>query len=187
MPMTKLMAIYVQVLLCIFALGIFGYLFLILRRSRAMPARLVERFTEAVGKRRYQEAFEMARKDSSFVAKVFTAGMGRLQYSLDEARKVSARATDVYSHNFKTLSTYLPTLATVGAMIAAFGGQGADVESSPIAAWNLILAVTLVIPSMLGHAFLMNRIARLSFDVESLADDLLTQMYHASRRSSSTT
>jgi biopolymer transport protein ExbB len=182
---TKMIAINVEALLCIFAGGIFAYLFLILRIERAIPPRFVEAFTEAINQRRFKEAFDMARSDSSFLAKVLVNGMARLQFGIEEGRRISSRAAEVYSQNYKTLSTYLPTVSTIAAMIGVFGGQSAD-ANDPIATWKLILAVALIIPSMLGHAFLMNRITSLFFEVDMVSDDLLTQMYHNSKKTPST-
>jgi biopolymer transport protein ExbB len=50
-----------------------------LRMSSAIPAGFVDEFTDTVNKRKFKEAFDMARNDSSFLGRVLTAGMGRLQ------------------------------------------------------------------------------------------------------------
>ncbi|MGH7169460.1 MAG: hypothetical protein ACRELG_04185, partial [Gemmataceae bacterium] len=51
-----------------------------LRMGLAIPPGFVEEFTDTVNKRRFKEAFEMAKEDGSFLGRVMTTGMGRLQY-----------------------------------------------------------------------------------------------------------
>ena len=81
--------------ICLVALVVL--LFLDLRMSAAVPAGFVDEFTDTVNKRKFKEAFDMARNDPSFVGRVLTAGMGRLRM----AKKLStlARAT-ASSRNF---------------------------------------------------------------------------------------
>ena len=64
-------------------------LFLDLRMTAAIPAGFVDEFTDTVNKRKFKEAFEMARNDPSFLGRVLTAGMSRLQYGLEDAREAA--------------------------------------------------------------------------------------------------
>ena len=57
-----------------------------LRMSAAIPPGFVDEFTDTVNKRKFKEAFDMARNDTSFLGQVLTAGMSRLQYGLEDAR-----------------------------------------------------------------------------------------------------
>ena len=45
-----------------------------------------------------------------------------------------------------------------------------------------LLGVALAVPAIFCHALFRNRLIRLSMDTSNVADDLLTQMYHNSRR-----
>ena len=62
-------------------------LILDLRMNSAIPAGFVDEFTDTVNKRKFKEAFDMARNDPSFLGQVLTAGMSRLQYGLEDARE----------------------------------------------------------------------------------------------------
>ena len=42
--------------------------------------------------------------------------------------------------------------------------------------------VALALPAIFCHAFFRNRLIRISMDSANIADDLLTQMYHNSRK-----
>jgi biopolymer transport protein ExbB len=45
-----------------------------------------------------------------------------------------------------------------------------------------LLGVALSVPAIFFHAFFRNRLVRISMDVSNVADDLLTQMYHNSKK-----
>jgi biopolymer transport protein ExbB len=45
-----------------------------------------------------------------------------------------------------------------------------------------LLGVALSVPAIFCHAFFRNRLIRMSMDTSNIADDLLTQMYHNSRK-----
>ena len=49
----------------------------------------MDEFTDTVNKRKFKEAFDMARNDPSFLGRVLTAGMSRLQYGLEDAREAA--------------------------------------------------------------------------------------------------
>ena len=54
-------------------------LILDLRMTSAIPPGFVDEFTDTVNKRKFKEAFDLARNDPSFLGRVLTAGMSRLQ------------------------------------------------------------------------------------------------------------
>ena len=60
-----------------------------LRMDVAIPPGFVEEFTDTVNKRKFKEAFDMARNDPSFLGQVLTAGMSRLQYGIEDAREAA--------------------------------------------------------------------------------------------------
>jgi biopolymer transport protein ExbB len=45
-----------------------------------------------------------------------------------------------------------------------------------------LLGIGLSVPAIFCHAFFKNRLTRLSMDTANIADDLLTQMYHNSKK-----
>src|SRR5205814_7869692 len=45
-----------------------------------------------------------------------------------------------------------------------------------------LLGIGLSVPAIFCHAFFRNRLIRISMDASNIADDLLTQMFHNSKR-----
>jgi biopolymer transport protein ExbB len=171
-----------------------------LRMTAAIPPSFVEEFTDTVNKRRFKEAFEMAKEDGSFLGRVMTTGMSRLQYGIDDAREAAFNMVESVKAGKDQLITYLATIGTLGPMLGLVGtvwgmilsfmelGRGGSPNPAKLAdGISHALVVTLVgialsVPAIFCHAFFRNRLIRISMDVGNIADDLLTQMYHNSRK-----
>ncbi len=173
-----------------------------LRMGVAVPPHFVDDFTELVNKRQFKQAFEACRSDNSFLARVLTAGMGRLQYGIEDSRDASENMVDSVRAGKDQLINYLGTIGTLGPMLGLVGtvfgmilsfmelSSGGTPRPEKLAdGISHALVVTLLgigisVPAIFCHAFFKNRLTRISMDTSNLADDLLTQMYHNSRRSS---
>lgn len=172
-----------------------------LRLVNSVPPQFVEEFTDTVNKRKFKEAYELARGNGSFLGHVLTAGMSRLQYGIEDARYAAMNTVDSVKAGKEQLITYLATIGTLGPMLGLVGTvfgmilsfmamsvPGATPKPDELAKGiSHALVVTLIgiglsVPAIFCHAFFRNRLIRISMDTSTLADDLLTQMYHNSRK-----
>jgi biopolymer transport protein ExbB len=173
-----------------------------LRMSVSVPPEFVEDFTETVNKRQFKQAFDMARADTSFLARVLTAGMGRLQYGLEDAREAALNMTESTKAGKDNLITYLATIGTLGPMLGLVGTVYGMIKTFMVMASHTTSApkaselaegisealvitffgIAISIPAIFCHAFFRNRLIRIAMDSSNMADDLLTQMYHHSKR-----
>jgi biopolymer transport protein ExbB len=189
-------------IILVISLGLVALIVLLamdLRLNVAIPPDFVEEFTDTVNKRRFKEAFDLAKNDTSFLARVLTAGMGRLQYGLDDAREVVGNTVESIKAGKEHLITYLATIGTLGPLIGLVGTVYGmilafmELQQTNINAGKLasaishalvltLLGVALSVPAIFCHAFFRNRLIRISNDTGTIADDLLTQMYHNSRK-----
>src|SRR5215472_12612008 len=92
-----------------------------LRMAAAIPPSFVEEFTDTVNKRRFKEAFEMARQDNSYLAKVLSVGMARLQYGIEDAREAAMNTVESIKASKEQLITYLATIGTLGPLFGLVG------------------------------------------------------------------
>src|SRR5580765_5404131 len=92
-------------------------LLLDLRLGEAVPPAFVEEFTEMVNKRQFKQAYELCRTESSFVARVLTAGMGRLQYGIEDAREAMAMMSDSVKAGKDSWISYLGIIGTLGPLL----------------------------------------------------------------------
>jgi biopolymer transport protein ExbB len=171
-----------------------------LRMGVSVPTHFVDDFTDLVNKRQFKQAFELCKTDNSFLARVLTAGMGRLQYGIEDARECSRNMTDSVRAGKEQLISYLGTIGTLGPMIGLVGtvygmimafmelSQGGTPRPEKLADGIshalvvTLLGVAIAVPAIFCHALFKNRLTRISMDAANLSDDLLTQMYHNSRR-----
>jgi biopolymer transport protein ExbB len=174
------------------------------RMGDSVPPAFVEEFTEIVNKRKFKEAYELAKNDNSFLARVLSAGMARLQYGIEDARDTATNTVESIKSGKEQLTTYLATIGSLGpllglvgtvySMVGAFREMATDPNIKPAVMAGILshgLVVTMVgialaVPAIFAHAFFRNRITRISIETASVADDLLTQMYHNSKPRAST-
>jgi biopolymer transport protein ExbB len=176
------------------------WLLLDLRVTSMLPTEFIETFEEALNKRKYKDAFELAKADGSMLGRVMTAGMTRLQHGLQEARD----AAGAMIHNLKsrkdhllayvaiigTLGPLIGLVGTVSGMIESFaelGGGGTPKPAELAKGISHALNATLVgiflsCMAIPAYSFYRNRLSRITNDLSLMVDDLLTQMYHSSRR-----
>ena len=174
-------------------------LILDLRGGSAIPAGFVDEFTDIVNKRKFKEAFDMAKNDPSFLGRVLTAGMGRLQYGLEDAREAALNTLESIKSDKDQKNNYTAVIATLGPLLGLVGTVFGMIEAfmelatgdaKPARLADGIshaLSVTLVgvaiaVPAIAMNTFFRNRITQVSLDVSHVADDLLTQMYHNSKK-----
>jgi biopolymer transport protein ExbB len=184
----------------IWLIAICVLLFLDLRMQNAIPTGFVDEFTDIVNKRKFKEAYDMARGDPSYLGRVLTSGMSRLQYGLEDAREAALNTLESIKSDKDSKNNYTAVIASMGPMLGLVGtvfgmigafmelGSGGTPNPSKLAE-NVAhaLAVTLVgiaisVPAIAFNAFFKNRITKLTMDVGHIADDLLTQMYHNSKK-----
>jgi biopolymer transport protein ExbB len=181
-------------------------LLLDLRLGEAVPPSFVEEFTEMVNKRQFKQAFELCRTETTFIARVLTAGMGRLQYGIEDAREAMSMMNDSVKAGKDAWNSYLGVIGTLGpllglvgtvsGMIGAFrklgeakGAPKADVLAGEIshALVVTLVGVAIACPAIFFFTFFKNRLTNISVNVSNLADDLLTQMYHNSKKTGGAT
>lgn len=172
-----------------------------LKLNEAMNPDFVSEFTGLVNKRQFKQAFELCKNDSSFLARVMTAGMGRLQYGIEDAREAMMGMVETIKAGKEGLISYLASIGTLGpmlglvgtvsGMIGAFYKLGASEKAANpqelAGEISHALVVTLVgvavsVPAIFFFSFFKNRLTSIAHHTGNLADDLLTQMYHNSKK-----
>ncbi|MFM7149557.1 MAG: MotA/TolQ/ExbB proton channel family protein [Gemmataceae bacterium] len=174
-----------------------------LRMDAAVPPAFVEEFTDTVNQRQFRQAYDLAREDQSFVARVLTAGMARLQYGIEDAREASFSMLESVKAGKEQLIVYLATIGTLGPLLGLVGtvfgmilsfmtlSSGSQINAQQLAddishaLVITLLGIGLSVPAIFCHAFFKNRLIRITHDAGTVADDLLTQMYYNSRKSGS--
>lgn len=172
-----------------------------LRMSTVVPPSFVEQFTALVNGRKFKEAFELARGDKSLLGRVMTGGMSRLQYGLEDARDAAMNTLDNLKSSKDQLNNYIAVTGSLGPLIGLVGTvygmiisfkvlahSSSGVNASALAGGIshalviTMLGIGLAVPAVFFNTYFKNRITQITLDVLNLADDLLTQMYHLSKK-----
>ncbi len=164
------------------------------RRENFMPTALIEAFDQRLQAKDYQGAYELAKKDDSFLGKILAGFMSKLSKGYDEAmegmQEVAEDETLALDHKVSIISLVgttapmLGLLGTVQGMVQAFAVIAASTESPK--PWklaegiNMALVTTLeglvvAIPAIIGFSLIKNRQARLQYDAGNVAEGLVSR------------
>ncbi len=171
------------------------------RRDNMLPVALIEQFEEHLDAKEYQEAYELAKTDESFLAQVLSAGLSKLSRGYSPA--IEAMQETGEEENMKlehrlsymaligTISPMVGLLGTVQGMIASFQviatSTTAPKPSELAAGISTALFTTLVglfvaIPAIAAYNILRNRVARLVLEVGIVSEDLMGRFSNAGKK-----
>lgn len=163
------------------------------RRENVVPVALVEGFESHLNEKRYQEAYEMAKNDESFLGQVLSAGLAKLSAGYDQAieamQEVGEEENMKLEHRLSymaligTISPMVGLLGTVQGMIGAFenlssGGTPNAVDLAgniSTALFTTLLGLFIAIPAIAAFSILRNRVARLVLEVGILSEGLMSR------------
>lgn len=192
------------------ASGFFGLIILILsfimvavvmmnllqvRRDVLMPPEFIESFEEKINAKDYQGAYEVARSDDSFIARVLTNGLSKLNRGYEEAIE---GMQEVGEEENMTLEHRLSYLALIAAIAPMFGLMGtvygmimsfekiATSTQSPkpaelaegisTALFTTLEGLFVAIPAMIGYSLLKNQVAKLVLEVGIVSEGLMAKL-----------
>jgi biopolymer transport protein ExbB len=166
-----------------------------MRRSIFMPPDFVAEFERKLTARDYQGAFNLAKEDESFLARLLVVGMAKLQRGPEEAMAAMTELGEDENMGHEHRLSWLALIATTAPMFGLLGTvQGMVRAFNEIATSNttpkpselaegiqLALVTTLeglvvAIPAMIAYSLMRNHLVRLMFDIGHLAEDLMKRM-----------
>ena len=173
------------------------------RRDVLLPNEFVEEFEQKLNAKDFQNAYEMARSDDSFVARVLAAGMGRLSRGYAEAVEGMQEAGEdenmALEHRLSylaligTVAPMLGLMGTVQGMIASFNkiAQSAVspkpselAEGISTALFTTLIGLGIAIPAMIFYSILKNRIQRLVLEIGMVSEGLMSRFAVAGKQKS---
>jgi len=168
--------------------------FLQIRKAVLMPADLSQQFEQHLEAKEYQQAFEVAKGNDSYLGHVLAAGMGKLQSGYpaaveameatqgDEAMKLEHKIS--YVSLVGALAPMFGLLGTVDGMVAAFMKiAGSDTAPKPSelavgisqALVTTLIGLWLAIPAIACFALFKNWLQRLNEDVAEESGRLMSR------------
>lgn len=164
------------------------------RKDQVCPPELVEGFQAHLDEKQYQEAYELAKTDESFLGNVLSAGLANVNRSYDHAveamQEVGAEENMKLDHRLSylaligTISPMIGLFGTVHGMINSFyeianGGGTPDpnklAEGISTALLTTLIGLAIAIPAIAAYNILKNRVQRLVLDVGITSENLMSR------------
>lgn len=164
------------------------------RRDAFVPQHLVDAFEANCNEKKYQEAYELAKSDESFLGQMLSAGLARLQQGYAQAiegmQEVGEEENMKLEHRLSyiamvgTIAPMVGLLGTVDGMIMSF--QKIAVPGSSPKPWELaegistalvttLIGLLLAIPAILAFNIMKNRVARLVLETGIIGENLMSR------------
>ena len=172
------------------------------RRDNIAPVHLVEGFEDHLNEKRFQEAYEMAKNDDSFLGLVLSAGLAKLsggyQQAIEAMQEVGEEENMKLDHKLSyialigTISPMIGLFGTVDGMIRAFRGiaaaQGGAPDASVLAGsistalFTTLVGLAIAIPAIGAFTILRNRVSRLVLEVGILSEGLMGRFQNVGKK-----
>lgn len=162
------------------------------RRDYVCPEHLVEGFEAFLDQKQYQDAYELAKADESFLGNVLSAGLARLSSSYPHAVQAMQEVGEEESMKLDHRLSYLALIGTISPMIGLFGtvhgminsfyaiatGGGTPdanklADGISKALLTTLIGLAIAIPAIAAYNILRNRVQRLVLDVGVTSDNLM--------------
>ena len=167
---------------------------LVARRENILPSQLIEGFEAHLNAKKYQEAYELAKLDESFLGKVLSAGLARLSSGYPQAIEAMQEVGEEENMRLEHRLSYLALIGTISPMFGLLGTVDGMVQAFEVIARSTVspkpaelaegistaLVTTLVglwlaIPAIAAFNILRNRIARLVLEVGIVSENLMSR------------
>lgn len=165
-----------------------------IRRDNLMPPDLIGAFEEKINSKDYQGAYELAKSDDSFVARVLAAGLSKLNQGYAEAIEGMQEVGEDENMAMEHKLSYLALIGAIAPMIGLMGTVYgmilsfqtiANSATSPkpseladgisTALFTTLEGLTVAIPAMIFYSLLRNRVARFSLEVGMISESLMNR------------
>ena len=92
-----------------------------LRRQSVVPPDLVENFEAMLNEKRFQEAYELAKNDESFLGHVLAAGLAKLQEGYPQAVEAMQEVGEDENMRLEQRLSYIALIGTISPMVGLLG------------------------------------------------------------------
>ncbi len=164
------------------------------RRENVCPMELVEAFEAHLNEKKYQDAYEVAKEDDSFLGQVLSAGLAKLSKGYSQAIEAMQEVGEEENMKLEHRLSYMALIGTISPMVGLFGTvQGMIASFNVIATgggtpkaqqladgistalFTTLVGLAIAIPAIAAFNVLKNRVARLVLEVGILSESLMSR------------
>lgn len=162
------------------------------RRDNVVPEELVENFEACLDEKQYQEAYDLAKSDESFLGQVLTAGLGKLSAGYAQSIEAMQEVGEEESMKMEHRLSYLALIGTVAPMLGLFGTVDGMIRSFRVIAiseqtpkpqklaegistalFTTLVGLAIAIPAISAYNIMRNRVSRLVLEVGIISESLM--------------
>ena len=164
------------------------------RGDNLLPPDFIEAFEQKIEEKDYNAAYQAAREDDSFVARVLAAGLSRLNRGYNEAiegmQEVGEEENMAMEHRLSylalvgTVAPMIGLMGTVAGMIASFQTIASSMtqpkpaelaDGISTALFTTLGGLIIAVPAMIFYSILRNRAARYTLEVGRVSESLMSR------------
>lgn len=166
-----------------------------LRREVLIPSELVRGFEERLDAKQYQEAYDLARNDGSFLGHVLSAGLSKVSSGYSEALEAMQEVGEDENMRLEHRLSYLALIGTIAPMIGLLGTVDGMIDSFKVIAntntgapdpqdlavgvstalFTTLVGLYLAIPALVAYNLLRNRLTRLVLELGIISEGLMSR------------
>jgi biopolymer transport protein ExbB len=169
------------------------------RREHLLPTPLIESFESHLNAKRYQEAYELAKNDESFLGKVLSAGLARISSGYPQAIEAMQEVGEEENMRLEHRLSYLALIGSISPMFGLLGTVHGMVDAFSVIAQSTVtpkpaelaqgimtaLVTTLVglwlaIPAICAFNILRNFTNRHVLEVGIISENLMSRFQNVS-------
>jgi len=163
------------------------------RRENVVPPALVEGFEQHLNAKQYQEAYDLAKADDSFLGHILSAGLSRVSGGYSEAIEAMQEVGEEENLRMEQRLGYLALIGTISPMIGLLGTVEGMVQSFMVIAntatgapdpqelakgiskalFTTLVGLYLAIPALMAYHILRNRVSRLVLEVGVVSEGMM--------------
>lgn len=172
------------------------------RRDEIIPVGLVQNFEQYLNEKRYQEAYELAKSDETFLGQTLAAGLSKLSAGYAQAIEAMQEVGEEETMKLEHRLSYLALIASIAPMVGLLGtvdgmtsafrriGESGGGSPDPVALAKdistalvtTVFGLVLAIPASILYGILKNRFQRLTLEVGIIAEQLMSRFQNVGQK-----
>jgi biopolymer transport protein ExbB len=171
------------------------------RRENVCPQELVDAFEAKLNDKAYQDAYNLAKSDESFLGQVLSAGLEKLQIGYAQSIEAMQEVGEEENMKLEHRLSYIALIGTISPMIGLFGTvhgmiksfqtiatAGSTPKASELAngistaLFTTLLGLAIAIPAIALYSILKNRISQLVLEVGIVSERLMSRFQNVGKK-----
>jgi biopolymer transport protein ExbB len=164
------------------------------RRENILPSELIDGFEAHLNAKQYQEAYELAKNDDSFLGQVLSAGLAKLSVGYDQAIEAMQEVGEEENTKIEHRLSYIALIGTISPMVGLLGTVHGMIMSFDVIATSVtapkpsqlaqgistalvttLVGLILAIPANAIYHIIRNRMSRLVLEVGIVSEGLMSR------------